>query len=748
MIPENLTKRTNKRLDGKNLVIVSNREPYVHKKAGISIKVEKSAGGLTSALDEVLCVAGGTWVAWGSGSGDRDVVDEKNRFPVPPEKPSYILKRLWLSPGEIDNYYHGYSNQVLWPLCHITLDRVYYRTKFWEDYWWVNRLFADAVMEEASEEAVVWIHDYHLCLVPKFVRQHRPDLNVAHFWHIPWPDWSVFRVCPQAGDIIQGLLANDLIGFQIPLFVKNFIDCAASCLGAEVDRQHQTVAYQGHVTKLKAFPISVDFEKFQTLASSSGTERLTQRLRAQHHLEGVQVGIGVDRLEYTKALIKRLQSIHLLFERHARLRGKFTFIQIAVSTRMKEPYISYKRAVEELIDKINSRYSTKTWKPVIYITEKLNHEDLVAYYRMADVAVISSVYDGMNLVAKEYAASQTDERGVLILSELAGAADELEGAILVNPYDIEGFSTSLVRALGMNEKEKKGRMAALRRQIKENDIYRWITDILHEIDAVPRRKTETCRPFFDHATELTEKIARKKLLLFFDYDGTLAPIAESPDKTRMPDDVRALLVRAKEKFPLAIISGRSLREVRQQVNIDGVICAGNHGAEIGMGERTVLCGGSVDDRRALHEMLNELRNTLKPVPGVLIEDKGLTASVHFRMIAANDLGDFFHLFNLTSKKYESRLRITSGKKVFEIRPIHAWNKGDAVKRIIDAMGVDGVPLYVGDDETDEDAFRAIRGKGISISIGGCLGSDFYLKSQEDIRRMLEFVLDLAEAAAA
>ncbi|HSB32909.1 MAG TPA: bifunctional alpha,alpha-trehalose-phosphate synthase (UDP-forming)/trehalose-phosphatase [Nitrospirota bacterium] len=747
MTSERLAALTGAAIPGKKLILVSNREPYVHKKTGLSIKVERPTGGLTSALDDVLRATGGCWVAWGSGSGDRDVVDEKNRVSMPPENPSYTLKRVWLSPGEADNYYHGYSNQVLWPLCHITLDRVYYRAKFWEDYTRVNRRFADAVLEEAGEETVVWNHDFHLCLMPKFIRERRPGLLLAHFWHIPWPDWSVFRVCPQAGDILEGLLGNDLIGFQIPLFVKNFMDCATACLGTEVDHRRQTVTFNGRTTRLKAFPISVDYEKFHALASSPRTERFMKKLREQHRLEGAQIGLGVDRLEYTKALIKRLQAIHLLFERHARLRGKFTFIQIAVATRMKEPYISYKKTVEELIEKINARYSTKTWKPIIYIDEKVEHDDLVAYYRMADVAVISSVYDGMNLVAKEYAASRVDEGGVLILSVLAGAADELEGAMLVNPYDIEGFSVSIAQALGLNQKEITGRMALLRRHIRENDIYRWVADILHEIGRVSDGKAETCRPVFDHAPEMQERLADRKLFLFLDYDGTLTPIAESPEQARMSDEMRSLLVRANAKSPVAVISGRTLRDVRERVGLEGIVYAGNHGAEIWDGGKTVLCPGLADGGKALQELLNALRKALAHIRGVLVEDKGLTASVHFRMVAANDLGNFYHLFNLTAKTFEDLFRITSGKKVFEIRPLHAWNKGDAVAWIIDNLGGDRMPLYVGDDITDVDAFRAVRERGISVSVGDCGGADYFLKGQEEVARLLEFVLEHAERTA-
>src|SRR4030067_273550 len=393
----------------KKLIVITNREPYVHKKAGSGIKVEKPAGGVTSALDDVMRAVGGTWVAWGSGSSDREAVDGKDCIMVPPENPSYTLKRVWLSPTETDNYYHGYSNHLLWPLCHITLDRVYYRKRFWQDYKKVNQYFSASVLKDADKKSIVWIHDFHLCLVPKMLREKEAGLTIAHFWHIPWPDWSVFRVCPQSKELLEGLLGNDLIGFQISLFVKNFMECVKESLDAEIDYNNSTIAYKGHITRLKAFPISIDYDKFNSMASSQQTEKVMENIRHKYKLNNSFIGIGVDRLEYTKALIKRLQAIDLFFERCERFRERFTFIQIAVPTRMKEPYISYKETVEGLITKINKKYSKGGWEPIIYINRKVEHKYLAAYYRLADVAIIISVYDGMNLVAKEYAASQADE---------------------------------------------------------------------------------------------------------------------------------------------------------------------------------------------------------------------------------------------------------------------------------------------------------------------------------------------------
>ncbi len=725
----------------KNLIIVSNREPYIHKKSGLSIKVEKPAGGLTSAMDDVLKVTGGTWVAWGSGSGDRDVVDSKNRVLVPPEKPSYTLKRVWLNPSEVDNYYHGYSNQVLWPLCHITLDRVYFRKKFWEDYKKVNRAFSDAVLEEVGNDSIVWIHDYHLCLVPGMLRNKRPELTIAHFWHIPWPDWSVFRVCPQAKEILEGLLGNDLIGFQIPLFVKNFMDCVSECLSADINYSKATINFKGHTTRLKAFPISIDFDKFNSMASAQRTTRMIKQIKEKHGITQGYIGIGVDRLEYTKALIKRLQAIDLFFDRYERFRRKFTFIQIAVPTRMKEPYISYKKTVEELIAKINKKYSSGLWRPIIYIDTKIEHEDLVAYYRMADVAIISSVYDGMNLVAKEYVASKTDEKGVLILSEFAGASEELEGSILVNPYDIEQFSECIKTALKMPDKEKLSRMVALRRQVSENNIHKWIIDILNEMAAIAAIKSEKCCYLFDNMEEVKKKAFHKNIFMFLDYDGTLTPIVGTPDKAVISDEMRSLIIKLKEIIPVAVISGRALKDIKDRVGIEDIIYAGNHGAEVWDGRKAIISQGSEENRRLLEEVLEKLKKETSYIKGVLIEDKGITASLHFRNVNVRQVGDIFRIFERIAKEHEDDFRFIIGKKVFEIRPVNIWNKGDAVSWIIENMGKHRFPVYIGDDTTDEDAYSILKNRGLSISIGGSANADYYIQNQEEVKDFLTMLYE-------
>ncbi len=725
----------------RSLIVVSSREPYVHKRSASGIKVERPAGGLTSAMDDVLRAVGGTWVAWGSGNADRAVVVD-DCVSVPPDHPSYRLKRVWLTAGEVNNYYNGYSNHMLWPLCHLSLDRVFFMKKFWRDYVKVNKKFADAVISEARADSIVWLHDYHLCLAPAMIKAALPDIPLMHFWHIPWPNWFSFRVCPQAKDLIEGLLGNDLLGFQIPLFTKNFMDCVGECLDAEVDYENNRVTYNGHVTKLKSFPISIDYERFNSEAVSKRTVNTIKKIRSRIKIEGY-LGIGVDRLEYTKGLLKRLQAINLFFEKYWRFRGKFTFVQIAVPTRMSQPYITYKEAVEALVNKINRRFSKDGWRPVVYLDKKAEVRDLSVYYRLADVAVVSSLYDGMNLVAKEFIASQVDEKGVLILSQFAGAAEELDGAMLVNPYDVEDFADKIKEALLLSAKEKKARMSVLRKQVRDHDIYRWIFDIIREILRLSSSMDESLRYAFDNADDLMDRLSALSTgppLVFLDFDGTLTPIVSSPEMAALSEEMRALLMRLKDKTDIAVISGRSLSDIRERVGIPDIIYAGNHGAEIWDGTGVVVTQNETSDRGLIEAILGSLAEGFAHINGVRIEDKGVTASIHYRQVRTGDLADFFDVFFNAVKGHEGSLRITSGKKVLEIRPRDIWNKGDAVKWISETIKPGRAVLYAGDDTTDEDAYEVLKGQGISLSIGTSAVADYYLKDQSEMKGFLELLL--------
>jgi trehalose 6-phosphate synthase len=469
------------------IIVVSNREPYEHRRVKGQLTCQRTDGGLTSALDPVLRRLGGTWVAWGSGDGDREPVDARAGLEVPPEAPTYRLHRVWLGEDEVKGGYLGYANQVLWPLCHITLDRVTYRKTFWESYAAMNRRFAEAVLDELRERpGLVWGHDFHLALLPGLLRNARPGTTIAMFWHIPWPGPDVFRILPQRREILEGLLAADSLVFQTADSVRLFSDCARQFLKAEVGNGGTAIDYKGHRTSLAAHAISVDFRSFSETAETQAVKRAMVQIKERLHLgPEVRLGLGVDRLDYTKGLLKRLGALDTFFDRFPQHAGRFTFVQIAVPTRSEvEAYRRYREMIRQTVAEINSRYGRDGWRPIAYLEGRIGFETLVACYRMADLALVSSVYDGMNLVAKEYVASQTDGEGALLVSQMAGASEELTEALIINPYDLEGTADAIARALAMPTAERHRRMQAMRRHLQANDVHMWVVRCLREAGLV------------------------------------------------------------------------------------------------------------------------------------------------------------------------------------------------------------------------------------------------------------------------
>ncbi|MGH7572380.1 MAG: alpha,alpha-trehalose-phosphate synthase (UDP-forming) [Gemmatimonadota bacterium] len=470
------------RFPDSGLAVVANRQPYSHQRHGGEIIVERPAGGMALALDPVLQAVGGTWVAWGDGDADREVVDEHDRVRVPPEDPAYTIRRIWLTQEEIERYYLGYSNQALWPLCHNILEHVRFRDRFWKTYRDVNRRFAHATIEELDgADALVWIHDYHLALAPRAIREVRSDLTLAHFWHIPWPAWETFRVCPQKAQVLEGLLANDLIGFHLESFAQNFLDTCANELDVLVDWSQRTIVYRGRATKVRALPISIDVEHFEKVAASRETAERIERIRERFRLKGRKIGIGVDRLDYSKGILERLEALRVFFRDNPGYRGGFTFVQIAVPSRGEIPaYQHLGEKVDERIAALNDDLSTDDWSPIVYIKHPLPQDELAAFYRMADVVIISSVVDGMNLVVKEFIACQGDEPGAVCLSEFAGAADDIYHSIPINPFYTEGFAQDIRTALEMPLEERRRRMDKMKASLREHTIYRWLADFLAE----------------------------------------------------------------------------------------------------------------------------------------------------------------------------------------------------------------------------------------------------------------------------
>jgi alpha,alpha-trehalose-phosphate synthase [UDP-forming] len=469
------------RLGGAKLVVVANREPYSHVHDGEEIRCIRPASGLTTALDPVLQACSGIWVAHGSGNADRGVVDERGRVAVPPENPAYLLRRIWLTKQEEQGYYYGFANEALWPLCHIAYTRPRFDAEDWEQYQRVNRKFADAVLEEVGDEpAVVFVQDYHFALLPRMLKDARPDLVVLQFWHIPWPNREAFRVCPWQEQILDGLLGNDLLSFHIQYHCNNFLETVDRTLESKVDMERFAVTRRGKTTYVRPQPISIDPDSAAAF-SPEGVKREERRLRRRLGLREPRLLVGVDRVDYTKGIPERFRAVDRLLTLHPELRRKFSFVQIGAPSRVHIP--AYRRLNEELdalVEEINWRHGNHTWRPIVYLNEHFNPEQIHVLYRMAAGCVVSSLHDGMNLVAKEFVAARSDQRGVLVLSHFTGAAQELSEALLINPYDVDQFAEALRTALSMPDEEQERRMRRMRQQIGDNNIYRWAGMLLSE----------------------------------------------------------------------------------------------------------------------------------------------------------------------------------------------------------------------------------------------------------------------------
>ncbi len=478
---ERLQEVARARLGGAKLVVVANREPFIHVHDGEDIRCNRPASGLTTALDPVLQACSGIWVAHGSGDADRAVVDERGRVAVPPEDPTYLLRRVWLSKEEEEGYYYGFANEALWPLCHVAYTRPRFDASDWQQYQRVNQKFADAVLDEVGNEpAVVFVQDYHFALLPRLLREARPDLVILHFWHIPWPNREVFRICPWQEEILAGLLGNDLLAFHNQYHCNNFLETVDRALESKVDLERFAITRGGKTTDIRPQPISIDLDGV-VRPNGEDAKREEWRLRKALGVRDQLLLVGVDRVDYTKGIPERFHAIDRLLTLHPDLKRKFSFVQVGAPSRVHIP--TYRRLNEEidaLVEKINWRHGNHTWRPIVYLNQHHNSEQVYPLYRMAAGCVVSSLHDGMNLVAKEFVAARSDLRGVLLLSRFAGAAQELTEAVLINPYAVDEFAEALRLALQMPPEEQERRMRRLREQIADNNIYRWAGMLLSE----------------------------------------------------------------------------------------------------------------------------------------------------------------------------------------------------------------------------------------------------------------------------
>ena len=687
------------------IVVASNRLPFTIVRTAHGLKRKPSPGGLVSALEPVLRKRGGTWIGW-PGLELREGED----LPKPASLP-YRIEPVLLSDAEVTRYYQGFSNRTLWPLLHSMTERARFENRDHATYEAVNDRFADAVIANAQGAGLIWVHDYQLMLAPRRIREHVPDTPLGFFLHVPFPCHDIFRLLPWDRELLRSLLACDLIGFQVPSYCHNFMDCVERTLGARVHREAMTVEYGDRTARVGAFPIGIEFDVFETLAAKATRQPETQRER---------VVLGADRLDYTKGIPERMLAFARLLELHPEHREKVVLLQLAVPSRSQvAEYRELKREIDELVGRINGRFASADWSPIRYLYRSFPQDQLAAIYRDATVALVTPLRDGMNLVAKEFVACQVKEPGVLILSRLAGAADTMREALLVNPYDVDGTAEAIHRALSMDETERRSRVAALRRRERRDDLDAWTRSF---IEAALRIRA-TVQPMDDADFEawLGRFLKRYRLALFLDYDGTLTPLQEHPDQARMSLEMRQALraCARRDDTDVVIISGRSLESIRKLTDEPELTYAGNHGLEIaGPGIDDFEHADLVHYRERAAELAHELDQIASE--GAWTERKGPTLTFHYRSVPEHARRKLVE--EARGVIYGAGYQPRDAHCAVEARPPIGWDKGRAVLHVLrERYGPSWSEMtrvvYVGDDQTDEDAFRFLAGLATTFRVG-------------------------------
>jgi len=694
------------------LLIVSNRLPVTVHPSSSGPAVQRSTGGLATGMRGPHERMGGLWIGY---PGDLEGLTREARAEVDARLADLRLVPVPLSPDEVARYYESYSNGVLWPLFHYFAARLPLDVRDFDVYERVNARFADAIAARYEPGDLVWVHDYQLMLVPQMLRDRIPDARIGFFLHIPFPSSEMFRLLPHRERLVEGLLGADLVGFHTAGYLRHFASSVLRLTSAptEVDR----IRWRHGDVHLGVFPMGIDAAHFSEHAESAEVRELVR----DHQREGMRLLVGIDRLDYTKGIPRRLLAFEALLRQHPELHGNIRLVQVAVPSREKvEAYREFRTEVDALVGRIHGEFATAGWSPVHYLYRGLSHPEIVALYRAADVVLVTPLRDGMNLVAKEFVASRPDGDGVLVLSEFAGAASELSEALRVNPYDVDGTAEALHRGLTMPEAERRTRMAVLRERVMQHDVHRWASSFVARLEAAGG-STSTPRPSPAAALDAAVERARAapRLLLLLDYDGTLVPFTPSPELA-VPDDALLALLRRLAARPGAqvhVVSGRKRGSLERWL---GALPVGLH-AEHGFWSRSVggaWTGAEMPDRRWRDPAQEILREFADRTPGALIEEKTAGFAWHFRgadpeygAAQARELA--VHLSALLTN---APVAILQGDMVVELRP-HGVDKGLAARRILAAAPRDALVLAAGDDRTDEDLFAALPAGSVAVHVG-------------------------------
>ena len=701
------------------LLLVSCRLPVTVRVEAGAVHVNRSPGGLATGLRGPHERSEGLWLGW---PGDISALTDEQRASLRGSLDALRVVPIELNEAEINGFYEGFSNRVLWPLCHYLLDQIPLDSRDWGTYQAVNRRFAEAIAARYQEGDLIWIHDYQLMLVPELLREIVPNARIGFFLHIPFPDSEVFRILPWREHILRGLLGADVIGFHTFTYLRHFTSSLLRILGVEADVDR--IPYAGRTVRLGAFPMGVDAAALGELAGAPRSLEGALSLRGKR--AGEKIVLGVDRLDYTKGIPRRLLSFERVLERHPELRGKLRLIQVAVPSRTHIPaYEEFRRRVDEMVGRINGQYGTVDGVPIHYLYQSFNEEELAAMYRAADVMLVTPLRDGMNLVAKEFVATRTDDDGVLVLSELAGAASELGEALIINPYDVDGTAAAIVQAITMSAEERAFRMRALRQRVTTYDVHYWVRSFLDalspdEDEEQQENEGRTTLPPANIPEVTRSLLAAPRLVLLLDYDGTLMPFSNAPNLAR-PDPELYELLQALTTRPATrvhIVSGRPREPLASWLAGLNVVLHTEHGFWTRRSPEspwTPLFEFPVDWKL---KVLSVLQQYAAKTPGARIEEKSTSIAWHYRMAdaeygAAQAKELRFHLASVLSN---APVQVLRGEKVVEVR-LHGIHKGVIPRAVMAQESGPYTMLLMGDDRTDEDMFAAAPAGAVTVHVG-------------------------------
>ncbi len=730
------------------LLIVANRLPITVSPTEGGVEVQRSTGGLATGLMRPHENSDGLWIGW---SGMTAALDPPQQAALDRELAALRLVNVPLSDDLVGRFYEGYSNGVLWPLFHYLLEQIPLQVSHWDGYVEANEAFAEVVAAHYRPGDLIWVHDYQLFLLPGLLRERLPDARIGFFLHIPFPSEELFRTLPSRDRLLRGMLGADLVGFHTPAYLRHFATSLTDILGhsVEIDR----VQLPGREVRLGVFPMGVDAGAFASLAADSAIEGEVQAIRGDG---SVRILVGVDRLDYTKGIPRRLLAFERMLELHPELRERVRLVQVAVPSRTKVgAYQDFRALVDGLVGRINGAFGTARWVPVHYIFRGLAEPDLVALYRAADVMLVTPLRDGMNLVAKEFVASRTDGDGVLVLSEFAGAAWELPEAILVNPYDVDGSADLFYRALMMPREERRARLAPLRTRVHTFDVHRWVASFLEALGEIAPAESRALATAGAPAARraVAQRVAETdSLLLLLDYDGTLVPFTPTPELAR-PDADLAALLRALASRPdaeLHLVSGRRQETLEQWFGDLPIWLHAEHGF-VSRDPATRQWVPAAEVGGSWREpVLAMLREITQRTPGSLVEVKAAALAWHYRMAdqetgarRANELR--LHLNQLLSNQ---PVEILAGNRVIEIRP-YGVHKGRIVPPLPPERLASTAVVAIGDDRTDEDLFGALPPEAITIKVGpGETKARFRIEGVAAVRQLLRTLLETGVGAGA